>query len=103
LGVVELHSVFARLVCTGQITAADFHVARGRFLADIAAGLWQVVPVSVAHYHHGNCCCGTASPAVCGRWTHSNSLWRWVAARWGLWTPSFAPTPTLVPSPKPKA
>jgi hypothetical protein len=36
----------------GQITAADFHLARGRFLADIAAGLWQVVPASVAHFHH---------------------------------------------------
>lgn len=39
LGVVELHSVLARLARTGQITAADFHLARGRFLADIAAGL----------------------------------------------------------------
>jgi predicted nucleic acid-binding protein len=52
LGVVELHSVFARLVRTGQIAVADFHLARGRFLADIAAGLWQVVPVTTAHFHH---------------------------------------------------
>jgi predicted nucleic acid-binding protein len=52
LSVVELHSVFARLARTGQITAADFHLARGRFLADIAAGLWQVVPVTPAHFHH---------------------------------------------------
>ncbi len=40
LSVVELHSVFARLARTGQITAADFQLARGRFLADIGAGLW---------------------------------------------------------------
>jgi uncharacterized protein len=51
LGIVELHSVFARLVRTGQITVADFHLARGRFLADVAGGLWQVVPVASAHFH----------------------------------------------------
>lgn len=52
LSVVELHSVFARLARTGQITDADFHLARGRFLADIGAGLWQVVPVTDAHFDH---------------------------------------------------
>ena len=52
LGVVELHSVLARLVRTGQIAAADFHLARGRFLADIASGLWQVMPVTASHFHH---------------------------------------------------
>jgi uncharacterized protein len=46
LGVVEVHSVLARLVRIGQITPADFHVVRGRFLADVAAGLWQVVRVT---------------------------------------------------------
>ena len=46
LGVVELHSVLARLVRDGQITAADFHLTRKRFLADIASGLWNVVPVT---------------------------------------------------------
>jgi hypothetical protein len=52
LGVVELHSVLARLARAGQITAADFHLARGRFLADIASGLWQIVPVTAAHFHY---------------------------------------------------
>jgi predicted nucleic acid-binding protein len=52
LGVVELHSVLARLVRDVQITAADFNLARGRFLADIASGLWHVVPVAPAHFHH---------------------------------------------------
>ena len=52
LSVVELHSVLARLARTGVITAADFHLVRGRFLADIAAGLWQVVPVTSVHFHH---------------------------------------------------
>jgi predicted nucleic acid-binding protein len=50
LSVVELHSVLARLVRTGQITDADFRLVRGRFLADIAAGLWQVVQVSGGHF-----------------------------------------------------
>ena len=52
LCVVELHSVLARLVRVGQIAAAGFHLARARFLADIVAGLWQIVPVSTAQYHH---------------------------------------------------
>ena len=51
LGVVELHSVFGRLVRTGHITAADFGLARGRFLADVAAGLWQVAPVADSDFH----------------------------------------------------
>jgi uncharacterized protein len=51
LGIVEVHSVFARLTRTGHITAADFHLARGRFLADIAAGLWQVLPLTATHFH----------------------------------------------------
>jgi predicted nucleic acid-binding protein len=51
LSVVELHSVLARLVLTGHIAPADFHLARGRFLADIAAGLWYLVPVLEPHFH----------------------------------------------------
>jgi predicted nucleic acid-binding protein len=51
LSVVELHSVFARLCRIGEISSADFHLARGRFLADIGAGLWQVGPVSAGHFH----------------------------------------------------
>lgn len=50
LSVVELHSVFARLVRTGQITMAEFQLAVGRFVADIAANLWHVVPVANAHF-----------------------------------------------------
>jgi predicted nucleic acid-binding protein len=52
LTVVEVHSVFARLVRTGQITPADFHLARGRFLADIAGVLCQVVPADASDFHH---------------------------------------------------
>jgi predicted nucleic acid-binding protein len=51
LGVVELQSVFARQVRTGQITAADFGLFRGRFLADIASGLWTVLPVTGRDFH----------------------------------------------------
>jgi len=51
LAVVELHSVFARLVRQGTITAAEFHLARGLFLNDIATGLWQEVPIAAAHFH----------------------------------------------------
>jgi hypothetical protein len=50
LGVVEAHSVFARLVCTGQITAAEFHRLRGRLLSDIASGLWQIMQVTPADF-----------------------------------------------------
>jgi predicted nucleic acid-binding protein len=50
LGVIELHSVFARLVRAGQITAAEFLRLRGRLLADIASGLWQVVQVTPADF-----------------------------------------------------
>jgi predicted nucleic acid-binding protein len=46
LGVVELHSVFARLVRTGAITPAQFHRLRGGLLNDIASGLWTVVQVA---------------------------------------------------------
>ena len=52
LGVVEFHSAFARLARTGQISASDFHLFRGRFLADIVAGLWHIVSVAPGHYHH---------------------------------------------------
>jgi predicted nucleic acid-binding protein len=51
LSLVELHSVLTRLVRTGLLTAADFHLVRGRFLADIAAGLWQILPVTDTHLH----------------------------------------------------
>jgi uncharacterized protein len=52
LAVVEFHSVLARLVRTGIITTGAFHMTRGRFLADIAGGLWNVQPVPAAQFHH---------------------------------------------------
>ena len=33
-----------------MITAAEFQMARGKFLADIAGGLWQAVPVMAADF-----------------------------------------------------
>ena len=50
LGVVEAHSVFARLVRTGQITAAEFHRLRARLLTDIASGLWQIIQIAPADF-----------------------------------------------------
>jgi uncharacterized protein len=50
LGVFEMHSAFARLVRIGQITAAEGQRLRGRLLADIAGGLWQVVQVAQADF-----------------------------------------------------
>src|SRR5579885_2921151 len=50
LSVVELHSAFARLARTGHLSATDFRSACGRSLADITAGLWQLVPVTDAHF-----------------------------------------------------
>ncbi len=52
LSVVEVHSAFARFVRTGHITAAEFQRLQGRFLADIAGGLWQVVPIAADHLHN---------------------------------------------------
>jgi predicted nucleic acid-binding protein len=46
LGVVEIHSVFARLVRESKITPRQFRRLRGRLLADIASGLWRVVQVT---------------------------------------------------------
>jgi predicted nucleic acid-binding protein len=54
LAVVEFHSVLARLIRTGVIAAGAFHLARGRFLADIAGGLWNVLPVAAAQFHHAH-------------------------------------------------
>ncbi len=51
LAVVEFHSVLARLVRAGTVTPATFQLARGRFLADIAGGPWQLLPISAAHFH----------------------------------------------------
>lgn len=50
LGVVEMHSVFARLVRMGQITSVEFHRLRGRLLNDIASGLWRIVQVTPADF-----------------------------------------------------
>jgi predicted nucleic acid-binding protein len=50
LGVVEVHSAFARLVRTGQITPVEFHRLRGRLLGDIASGLWRIVQVTAADF-----------------------------------------------------
>jgi len=52
LGIIELHSTLARLTRSGEIAAGNFHLVRRRFLADIASGLWKVVPVTTAHFYH---------------------------------------------------
>jgi predicted nucleic acid-binding protein len=46
LSVVEVHSVFARLVRMGQVTSPEFHRLRGCLLSDIASGLWNIVQVT---------------------------------------------------------
>jgi predicted nucleic acid-binding protein len=50
LGVIEVHSVFARLVRMGQITPQDFQRLRGLLLSDIASRLWRVVQVTPADF-----------------------------------------------------
>jgi hypothetical protein len=50
LGVVEIHSVFARLVRMGQITPLEFQRLRGRLLSDIASGQWRIVQVTPADF-----------------------------------------------------
>jgi hypothetical protein len=62
LSVVELHSVLARLVRTGQITVADFQLARGRFLADIAGSLWTIRANHGIPFPSGPAAVGSARP-----------------------------------------
>ncbi len=50
LGIIEAHSVFARFVRMGQITAPEFHRVRGRLLSDIASSLWQIIQVTPADF-----------------------------------------------------
>ena len=50
LGVIEIHSVFARLVRMGQLTLPEFRRLRGLLLNDIASGLWLVVQVTPADF-----------------------------------------------------
>ncbi len=50
LAIVEIHSVFARLVRTGILTTADFVKLRSCLLAEIASGLWCVVQVTSAGF-----------------------------------------------------
>ena len=50
LGVVEVHSAFARLVRMGTITPLEFHRLRGCLLNDIASGLWRIVQVTPADF-----------------------------------------------------
>ena len=60
LTVVEFHSVLARLVRSGVISLAEFQGARGRFLADIVAGLWQVESLTAAHFQRAQGALGKA-------------------------------------------
>jgi hypothetical protein len=50
LGVVETHSVFARLVRMRQITTQEFDQLRGLLMSDIASGLWQIIRVVPADF-----------------------------------------------------
>lgn len=49
LGVVELHSVFAKKVRTGQLGQPDFERLTKRFRQDVRAKRLQVVRLTVAH------------------------------------------------------
>jgi hypothetical protein len=74
LAVVDLHSVFARLVRTGHITAADFGLGGGGSLRTslpvYGRSSRSEMPISTAP---NNSWCGMASDAVCAPWTRSNS------------------------------
>ena len=70
LGVVEAHSVFARLARMGQITTTEFQRLRGRLLADIATGLWQVIQVTATDFQQAQqllgALCNVQEPAHAG-------------------------------------
>jgi hypothetical protein len=57
LGVVEFHSVLARLVRMGQITAADFHLARA---VSSRHNLWPLAS------HTGDCFSFPSRSAIAG-------------------------------------
>jgi hypothetical protein len=50
LGVVEAFSVFNRFVRTQNITVADYRLFEGRFLADLQAGLFDILAVQDSHF-----------------------------------------------------
>lgn len=50
LGVVELHSVFAKKVRTGQLTLPDFERLTKRFRQDVRARRLRVVRLTVGHF-----------------------------------------------------
>jgi predicted nucleic acid-binding protein len=50
LTIVEVHSVLARLVRTGNVALADCQVVQARFLADVASGLWQTAQVMAGDF-----------------------------------------------------
>jgi predicted nucleic acid-binding protein len=50
LTAVEIHSVFAMKVRTGQLALADFHLTIRLFRADVAAKRLEVVRVAVSHF-----------------------------------------------------
>jgi predicted nucleic acid-binding protein len=54
LGVVELVSVFAKKVRTGQISAADFGLLRRRFFADLRQHRPGVVRLLVRHFQEAD-------------------------------------------------
>ena len=50
LAVVELHSVFAKKVRTGELDQADFQKLARRFRGDVAARRLRVVRLTAAHF-----------------------------------------------------
>ncbi len=104
LSVVELHSVFARLVRTGEITDAVFHLARGVSspISPPASGKSYrsppaifTVPSSFSY--------NTDSPAACVPWTQFSSLSLWGGAALGPSTLSCVLMPTCAMSLLPRA
>ena len=51
---VEWHSAFARHVRTGAISADEFRRLRGRFLADLKARTFRIIPLNNSHLHQAS-------------------------------------------------
>lgn len=51
LSIVEWHSVFVRMIRSGDLTASDFQTLRPRFYTDLRIRKFRVVAMATHHWH----------------------------------------------------
>lgn len=63
LGVIEMHSVLAGKLRTGEITGAALELTRRRFRSDVRKRRFRVVSLRVRHYEHAEALLGSHGSA----------------------------------------